>query len=194
MLYLGKIIMPPINKSTLRRSLIQQRTALSPTQWREKSDRLCEQIQSFTIYQEAKTVLAYFSFRQEPDLSPLFTSNQHRWGFPRCVGKSLLWHLWQPEEKLAQGKFGILEPLPDAPIIGAQDVDLILVPAVAGDRQGYRLGYGGGFYDRLLSNAQWENIPTVLIIFEFAYLPQLPTDIWDIQLKYICTEKSLYSC
>ena len=186
--------MSPANKIELRRSLIQKRRSLSSMEWQAKSDRICKHLQSFSPYQEAKTVLAYFSFRQEPDLSFLFTSQQHRWGFPRCVGKFLIWHLWQPGEKLAQGKFGILEPASDAPTLSAKDVDLILVPAVAIDGQGYRLGYGGGFYDHLLSKPRWENILTVGIIFEFAYVPKLPNDIWDIKLQYICTNKALYSC
>ena len=182
------------NKIALRRSLLQKRRSLSSDQWRAKSERICQQLQSFSLYTEAKTVLAYFSFRQEPDLSFLFggQNNRQRWGFPRCVGKSLIWHTWQPEEKLVRGKFGILEPLSNAPTISASEVDLILVPAVAGDRQGYRLGYGGGFYDRLLTSPQWQNIPTIGIIFEFAYLSTLPIDSWDIKLSYICTEEDVH--
>ena len=181
------------DKIALRRSLLQKRRSLSPAQWRAKSDRICEQLQSFSLYKKAKTILAYFSFRQEPDLSLLFTSknNQQRWGFPRCVDKSLLWHLWQPGEQLVRGKFGILEPLSDAPTISVSEVDLILVPAVASDLQGYRLGYGGGFYDRLLTSPQWVNIPTIGIIFQFAYLSTLPIDPWDTSLNYICHEKGV---
>lgn len=184
--------MSSVNKIELRRSLIQQRRSLSPTEWRAKSDRICKQLQSFSFYQDAKTILAYFSFRQEPDLSLLFKSKDYRWGFPRCVGKSLSWHLWQPGENLIQGKFGILEPASDAPTISASEVDLILVPAVAGDGRGYRLGYGGGFYDRLLSSPQWKNIPTVGIVFEFAYFSELPADLWDVKLNYICTEETIH--
>ena len=182
------------NKIALRRSLLQKRRSLSSAQWRTKSERICQQLQSLPLYTEAKTVLAYFSFRQEPDLSLLFSgqNNRQRWGFPRCVGKSLIWHTWQPEEKLVRGKFGILEPLSTAPTISASEVDLILVPAVAGDRQGYRLGYGGGFYDRLLTSPLWQNIPTIGIVFEFAYLSALPIDAWDIKLNYICTEKDVH--
>lgn len=183
------------DKTRLRRSLLQKRVSLSAEIWRIKSDRLGKQLQSLPIYINAKTILAYFSFRQEPDLSPLFTNsnNQYRWGFPRCVGNTLSWHLWHPQEKLAKNQFGILEPLSTAPTVSAQDVDLILVPGVACDRQGYRLGYGGGFYDRMLSSLLWENIPTVGVTFDFAYLPILPVEPWDIKLQHICTEKGIYS-
>jgi 5-formyltetrahydrofolate cyclo-ligase len=181
-----------ISKSELRQTLLKKRRSLSAREWREKSDRLCCQLQSFSLFTETKTVLAYFSFRQEPDLNNLFTA-ERRWGFPRCVGQSLVWHCWQPEETLKTNKYGIKEPIVDAPLLTPEEIDLILVPTVACDYRGYRLGYGGGFYDRLLSSAEWMNIPTVGIVFDFAYLPQLPINDWDIKLDYICTESEVIS-
>ena len=176
-----------LTKTELRKSLLQTRKSLSPEAWREKSDRICNHLQNLPLFTEAKTVLAYFSFRQEPDLSPLFTSPK-TWGFPRCVGKELSWHIWQPGDLLHSGSYGILEPLPDAPKIDHSEVDLILVPAVGCDVCGYRLGYGGGYYDRMLSKAEWESTIALGIIFEFAVLPQLPVDTWDQTLYGICTE------
>jgi 5-formyltetrahydrofolate cyclo-ligase len=73
-------------------------------------------------------------------------------------------------------------------------VDLMLVPAVALDRQGYRLGYGGGYYDRLRANPLWGNIPTIGIAFDFAYIEALPIDPWDLQLDAVCTELGYISC
>ncbi len=175
------------NKSRLRKSFLQQRRSLSNEEWQQKSLNISKQLENLSLFQEAKTILAYFSFRQEPDLSYLYNSQQ-QWGFPRCVGKSLVWHLWQSGDKLQIGVYGIQEPALNLPIIEPQTVDLILVPTVACDRQGYRLGYGGGFYDRLLTSSQWLNIPTVGIVFDFAYISKLPVDKWDIKLNYICTE------
>jgi len=121
-------------------------------------------------------------------LSPLFTNTNYRWGFPRCEGNSLFWHICKPGDELQIGNYGILEPHPDAPKLTAAEVDLILVPAVACEYQGYRLGYGGGYYDRLLSKPAWTSKPTIGIVFEFGYLPQLPTEKWDRQLLSVCTE------
>jgi 5-formyltetrahydrofolate cyclo-ligase len=185
---MGKDVQPKENKSELRRIILQKRRSLSVEEWREKSDRLCNHLRSLPLLTQAKTVLAYFSFRQEPDLSPLFTDSQWRWGLSRCVGKSLVWHRWMHGESLNKGDYGIFEPHPDSPILTPHEVDLILVPAVACDTRGYRLGYGGGFYDRLLSSADWVSKPTIGIVFEFAYLPQLPVDPWDKPLHSICTE------
>ncbi|MDJ0509009.1 MAG: 5-formyltetrahydrofolate cyclo-ligase [Crocosphaera sp.] len=179
-------------KKELRKRLIQKRLILSQKEWLEKSQILCNRLSKYSLFQQAKTVLAYFPIRQEPDLNPLF-SNSKTWGFSRCVKKSLIWHSWQPEEPLIQGKYGILEPSPKAPILTHETVDLMLIPAVACDYNGYRLGYGGGFYDRLLNSPQWCHIPTVGIIFEFALIPQLPYESWDQKLKAICTENKLIS-
>jgi 5-formyltetrahydrofolate cyclo-ligase len=178
-------------KAKLRQKLLRSRLSLNPTTWQEKSQQLCYNLLNTPIVQEAHTILAYFSFRQEPDLRDLFIQSQARFGFPRCVGKSLFWHGWQPGEEQQKGRFGILEPHPDAVQLQAEEVDLILVPAVACDCQGYRLGYGGGFYDRMLSDAVWQNIPTIGIIFDFAYMEQLPIDPWDSALDGVCTETGL---
>jgi 5-formyltetrahydrofolate cyclo-ligase len=181
----------PAEKAKLRQVLLKQRRSIPPNIWREKSHQLCNRLQSFPLFQQAKTILAYFSIHQEPDLNPLFTSH-HRWGFSRCLEQSLVWHSWTPGDTLEVGKYGILEPHPDAPILTPSQVDLILIPAVACDYQGYRLGYGAGFYDRLLSCPEWINIPSMGIIFDFAYLPALPVDSWDRKLQALCTETQTF--
>lgn len=160
-------------------------------EWREKSDRICFHLQSSPLFAQSQTILAYFSFRQEPDLHPLFKDSQQQWGFPQCVDKSLSWHSWKPGEPLQTGNYGIFEPTSDSPSLNPDQVDLVLVPAVACEVGGYRLGYGGGFYDRMLSLPAWEKKPTIGIVFEFAYLPQLPVDDWDRKLHGVCTEIGL---
>lgn len=181
----------PVNqkqsKTELRRMLLKQRMLLPVETWREKSDRICSHLQFSPLFTSAKTILAYFSFRQEPDMSPLFTDSKKIWGFSRCIEDTLSWHVWTPGDTLHQGNYGILEPNPTAPQLHPSDVDLILIPAVACDKYGYRLGYGGGFYDRMLSSQEWASKPTIGIIFEFAYLPQLPVEPWDKPLQAICT-------
>ncbi len=208
-------IEPSLTKTELRKSLLNTRKSLSAQEWREKSDRICDRLQNSPLFTQAKTILAYFSCRQEPDLSPLFTSSVEqascllnfgnrqdtcstnaiitpkKWGFPRCVGKGLSWHVWQPGDALHRVAYGILEPLPEAPKIEDSEVDLILVPAVGCDVCGYRLGYGGGYYDRMFSLAEWESKMAIGTIFEFALLAQLPVDSWDKPLHGICTESDL---
>lgn len=181
------------DKRSLRKALLKTRQSISPEMWREKSDRLCAHLQTSSLFRQAETVLAYFSFKQEPDLSALLPSEKI-WGFPRCIEKSLLWHIWSPNDalNLQIGAYGIQEPHPDSPGLTADQVDLILVPAVACDERGYRLGYGAGFYDRLLSQPEWAEKPTIGIVFDFARLPHLPNDPWDKALNAVCTESGLF--
>jgi 5-formyltetrahydrofolate cyclo-ligase len=181
-----------VSKLELRRQLLKTRQSIPDNQWQEKSYQLCHNLFNSSIYQQAKTILAYFSFRQEADLSYLYSCNTNNkninWGFPRCVGNSLIYHTWQKKDQLTIGKYGIREPQAEAPILEPTTVDLILVPCVACDYQGYRLGYGGGYYDRFLSTPEWQEKPTVGIIFNFAFLPKLPIESWDKKLHAICTE------
>jgi 5-formyltetrahydrofolate cyclo-ligase len=182
-------------KKMLRKQLLTQREAIAPQDWVAKSEAICQHLAQSEWVQGAQTILVYLSHRQEPSLTRLWTHHfpHKRWGIPRCVEKSLVWHEWNPArpQQLQPGAYGILEPVPTLPIIEADSVDLILVPAVGCDRQGFRLGYGGGFYDRLFSQATWANIPTIGIVFEFAYLDQLQPDPWDYPLQAVCTEASL---
>lgn len=165
--------------------------------WQQKSDRLCTYLKTWPLFAHSRTVLAFISFRQEPDLSPLFRADlgEHVWGFPRCQGASLIWHACLPEdEKSFQlGAYGIREPKPHLPVLTAEEVDLVLVPAVACDAQGYRLGYGGGFYDRWLNSRSWYSKPTIGIVFEAARVAALPTDPWDRPVQAICTEVGVFT-
>ncbi|NJN20306.1 MAG: 5-formyltetrahydrofolate cyclo-ligase [Leptolyngbya sp. RL_3_1] len=178
-------------KADLRQRLLKARQAIPQPLWRQKSDRIGQHLQNWPAFQSARWVLAYWSFRGEPDLSPLM-NHRRGWGLPRCVGKDLLWQQWQGNSTLVSGRYGIAEPRPNAPVIPPEVVDLILVPAVACDVRGYRLGYGGGFYDRLLSRPEWLQKPTIGIVFEYARLPTIPRDPWDRPLNGICSETGLY--
>jgi 5-formyltetrahydrofolate cyclo-ligase len=179
-------------KKTLRNHLLKQRQALCLDDWHAKSDAICQNLAEFEWVQNAQTILVYLSHCQEPDLSLLWKHHcpDKRWGLPRCMGQNLVWHacnLADPSQ-LRPGSYGILEPVSTLPVIEADTVDLILVPAVGCDRQGFRLGYGGGFYDRLFGDAAWAKVPTIGIVFEFAYLDQLRPDPWDYPLQAVCTE------
>ena len=122
-----------MDKVELRRSLLQKRKSLSQQEWREKSDRIVYHLLASSLFTSNKTILAYFSCRQEPDLNSLFHHNHYNWGLPRCVGENLAWHIWKPGDEIQVGAYGICEPLSTAPTISPSAVDFILVPAVACD-------------------------------------------------------------
>ncbi len=181
-------------KQILRQQLLRQRRSLPLEVWQAQSQQICHHLANWQIFQTAKVILTFISFRQEPDLSYLWLQFPHKkWGFPRCVEHQLIWHHLNPlrlSEFTTVGKFGILEPLPSLPPIDLSQVDLILIPAIACNHTGYRLGYGGGFYDRFLANQSGFKLG---IIFADYLVEKLPLEAWDLPLQAICTEKGIFS-
>lgn len=186
--------------------MLKQRLALSVDEWRSKSDRISQTLRNDPTFRSAQTVLAYFSTRQEPDLSNLWTdlwtdlwteigktTQSQIFGFPLCEDNNLLWRQWRLGEPLVTGKFGIQEPDRRADIILPEQVDLMLVPCVGCDRAGYRCGYGGGFYDRLLAQPEWRSVRTIGIVFDFAVIEEMTIDPWDQPLDRICHDQGFLS-
>jgi len=182
------------SKPELRQMFLARRRALSAREWQHRSDRLCTALQADPIWSRVGVAAGYFSTRNEPDLEQLVRAGDRRWTFPRCVGKALAWHFWAPDEPLVQGAYGIREPAEVAAICPPEAVDVLLVPAVACDARGVRLGYGGGFYDRLLSRPEWQQVMAIGVAFEFACVPELPADPWDRPLAGVCTEAGVRWC
>lgn len=180
-------------KEALRRRLLKARQTIPLRLKQEKSARICQHLLSWETFANSKLTLAYCSFRGEPQLDSLLQQQGRLWGLPRCEGQKLIWHRWfrNSQWPLSPGTYGITEPDPASPRVEPYQVDLILVPCLACDVNGYRLGYGGGFYDRMLSRPEWASIPTIGIVFEYARLPQVPVDNWDVRLDGICTESGL---
>lgn len=176
-------------KAILRKKLIQQRCQIPDEVWQQRSQAICDRLSNLPQFPQAQNILAYTSFRREPDLTALWQKFPDRnWGFPRCVGQDLVWHQVPIADfavAMRSGAYGILEPNPDLPSMDLGQVDLILIAAVACDLRGYRLGYGGGFYDRWLPHAKGAKIG---IIFNEFYLEELPNDPWDVKLDAIVTE------
>jgi len=103
-------------------------------------------------------------------------------------GQPLKFRSWSPGCTMVPGEFGAAIPETGDWIVP----EIVIVPLVAFDSNGGRLGYGGGFYDRMLSDPIWADKLTIGIVFEYARLPQLPRDTWDVPLDGICTESGLF--
>ncbi|PZU92990.1 MAG: 5-formyltetrahydrofolate cyclo-ligase [Pseudanabaena sp.] len=181
-----------LTKKHLRQTILRQRCQIPSLTWQQKSQALAYRLSHWHLFQEAQNILAFTSFRQEPDLSFLWNQFPNKnWGFSRCVGQDLIWHqvaIADFDLSMQSGSYGILEPKPDLNLMDLQSIDLILIAAVACDRNGYRLGYGGGFYDRWLPKAKGRKVG---IIFDEFYLEELPNDPWDVKLEAIATDRQL---
>jgi len=182
-----------MEKRALRKEFSQKRKNIAADLRRQYDAAICEQIRALPIFQQAANIAAYISFGAEVDLSPLFHGK--RLFLPRFQTRSGVYEMVAVEDlkrDLLPGKYGIPEPLPSLPAADegflASQV-LFLVPAVACDRNGCRLGRGGGFYDRLLANVK---APPVAAVYSCQISESaLPGAEHDKPVAWIVTEREV---
>ncbi|MCS7283834.1 MAG: 5-formyltetrahydrofolate cyclo-ligase [Anaerolineae bacterium] len=176
------------DKRYLRQHFCTLRECLPSEDVQRASLEICRHLAAWEPLQRARTVMAYLAFRNEPDLSPLFEMLPHiRWTLPRIEGKQLVVHPYDPA-RLVRHPFGMLEPAPDLPTVDPKTLDVVLVPGVAFDRRGGRLGFGGGFYDRFLPTTPALRVG---ITYEACLTDELPCTDSDARMDWIATPQGL---
>lgn len=140
-------------------------------------------VEALDEFRSAKTVLIYMSLPDEVATASFIEKwkDSKRFVIPRVNGENLNLKLYDPDG-LESGYKGILEPTDDAQDVSSEEIDLALVPGVAFDRQGHRMGRGKGFYDRLLPTLQ---CPTVAVCQSWRMVETVPTDPWDCKIDII---------
>ena len=160
---------------------------------------ITDRVQQLPEYQRAKTVMFYVDVRTEVRTRhalPQALTGGQRIIVPYCVdGELELFHLESMDE-LALGMYRILEPREELRQIAAKripvaELDLILVPGVAFDRRGGRMGHGKGYYDKLLEHAR-PDTPLVALAFECQLFLEIPMQAHDIWMDQIVTEAAVY--
>ncbi len=167
------------------------RSKMSTEEVSQKSERIIENIQNFHIFKNAHTVLFFAPHHQEPDILPLaekYMQNKTLC-FPRVMSVPLgILEAFSVSSitDLIPGNFGILEP-PEIEVchVAPENIDMILVPALAIDQRGNRLGYGKGFFDRFLIRT---NALAIGVIFSSFVFPKIPSTFHDVPLAGIITE------
>jgi 5-formyltetrahydrofolate cyclo-ligase len=180
--------MKKTDKPALRTHFCTLRECLPPENVAAASAALCHRLAAWPALQEARTALTYLAFRSEPDLSLLFDLLPGVcWAAPRVEGKELVIHPYDPA-RLVRHRFGMLEPAADLPVINPTHLDVVLVPGVAFDRRGGRLGFGGGYYDRFLPTTPALRVGTA---FDECLADELPCTAHDQRVDWIATPTAL---
>jgi 5-formyltetrahydrofolate cyclo-ligase len=186
-------------KKTIREQAHAARNALVDKD--DLSRVICERLVALAEYQAAKTVMYYVDVRSEVRTRHyLRTALGHgkRIVVPYCVvDDELETFLLTDMGQLAVGMYKILEPRPELRTVPelkvpVEDLDLIIVPGVAFDRAGGRLGHGKGYYDKLLEHARPET-PLVALAFECQLFPHIPMQEHDVYMDRVVTEKASYA-
>lgn len=166
----------------------------------ELSQTICEQFTQLPEYKSAKCVMYYVDVRTEVRTrNYLATALQHgkKIVVPYCLESGDLELFWlQSMDDLSLGMYRILEPRPELRAIEARrphvtELDLIMVPGVAFDKTGSRMGHGKGYYDKLLEHAR-PDTPLVALAFECQMFPEIPVLSHDIAMDKIITETAIY--
>jgi 5-formyltetrahydrofolate cyclo-ligase len=179
------------------RKLIQDKRNTIPAEERiNKSRKAAEKFFLTKDYVEATNILLYFPFRSEIDTTIIIKKalqDCKKIILPRVSDKNLdLYFIENYEYQLKKGSYGIMEPVPElCEPAEISDIDLAIVPGVCFDKNFNRLGYGGGFYDRMLALLN-NNVKKIALCFEMQMLPEIPTSNYDIKVDEIITESNIY--
>ena len=183
-------------KRSLRKEKIRWRSSMPAEEARTKSERIATTVKSLPEYAEAKTVLFYVSAKpNEVDTHSLIREALSR-GIRVLVpvtdfdrGELIVSEIESMEE-LVPARFGLLEPRRDSlRPAHADEADTVIVPGVAFDRSCRRIGFGGGYYDRFLADA---DLTTIALSYEGQLVERVPTDSKDVPVDMVVTESRLY--
>lgn len=176
-------------KKELRKKVLAARDKLLPRQRAAKSREIEERLFSLPEFKAARTVMFFASFRSEVDTGPMIRralTFGKRVVLPKVTGAELALHeIADFDNDVAPGAWGIPEPDESRPVM-LDELDMIIVPGAAFDEQGNRLGYGAGFYDKLLPVFRKT---TVALAFELQIVPSVPAEIHDIPIQKIVTDR-----
>ncbi len=174
-----------MDKKELRSRIRQQKRAMSEAEIREKSEALGALFAGCPAYQTAKTIYCYLPYNQEVRTVPMLEralAEGKRVAVPKVIGDEMKFIYITDFSRVEKGYAGIPEPVEDGPV--AEDpTALVLMPGLAFDPAGHRIGYGGGFYDRFL--AQEPKHPTVALCYDFQMLERLDTEEFDIPVDTV---------
>ncbi|HHY10250.1 MAG TPA: 5-formyltetrahydrofolate cyclo-ligase [Firmicutes bacterium] len=181
-------------KLKLRRRLQQERAAVPEERRRQWDNLISEYLKGWDRYRRAEKVMVYLAFGWEISTENIVADLWQRGSqvFVPVVDKrtgALLTTVYTKETVLAPAAFGILEPVGSKTIDPAA-LDLVLVPGLAFTEEGYRIGYGGGYYDRFLQTTE---ACRVGLCYSQFLLPKLPLDPWDQAVHFIATEEGILS-
>ncbi len=162
-----------------------KKRAMTAQEIEEKSRLLGEQFAACDAYRAAKTIYGYLPYNQEVRTVPMLEQalkDGKRVAVPKCYGDEMRFISLEDLSQVAPGYAGIPEPIADGPVADDKTA-LVLMPGLAFDPQGHRIGYGGGFYDRFL--AEEPNHPKVALCYDFQMLPHLETEEFDIPVDLV---------
>lgn len=184
-------------KKRIRKEIITKRDALSENEINLKSNLIKDKLFHTNEYINSKTIFGFISFGSEINTHTLIEeiiNDGKKVGVPYTYPKEkimIVSEIKNLKNDLEIGNYGILTPREsELKPINPKDIDLVLVPGLAFDKKGYRVGYGGGYYDRFFEKIN-ENAIKIGLAFDLQLVEENPRDRFDIPVDYIITENDI---
>lgn len=174
-----------MNKQQLRQAIRQRKRAMTQEEIEDRSRSLCEKFLNSDNYRRCTCLYGYLPYNQEVRTWPILQqalADGKQVAVPKVYGDEMKFIYLTDLTQVATGYAGIPEPIADDPVAEQQDA-LVLMPGLAFDPQGHRIGYGGGFYDKFLSREPGH--PTVALCYEFQMVDHLETEQFDIPVDTV---------
>ena len=174
-----------MDKRQLRQAIRQQKRAMSEEDICLRSQKLGQLFAASQAYQNARTIYGYLPYNQEVRTVPMLERalrDGKRVAVPKVYGEEMKFIYLDDLTQVAKGYAGIPEPIADGPVADDKTA-LVLMPGLAFDPQGHRIGYGGGFYDKFLSSEP--DPPTLALCYDFQVFPVLETEAHDIPVDIV---------
>jgi 5-formyltetrahydrofolate cyclo-ligase len=190
------------DKKALRRKILNERKNIDIIKKEEMDNKILDKFYDSEYYRKSKRIFVYISYDSEINtkgiISKALADNKEVY-VPRTEFKTRIMDAVEITslDNLIESDFGILEPSINEPHIDPNELDLIVVPGVAFDRQGGRMGYGAGFYDRYFEKISKDNIKKIIklaLAYGFQTLEKVPMNDKDIPVSCIITENEVISC
>ena len=180
-------------KALLRKQISEKINSLPDDYIIESDNGIFHAVTSLTVFNEARNILFYYSVKREPstlEIVKVALQANKKVSFPLCYrGGIMNARVVESLEDLRPAMLGIPAPPESATIVPSNELDLIIVPALTYDMTGYRLGYGGGYYDRYLQSI---SASTVGIARERLLCEKLPFEMHDIAVHQVITEERAF--
>lgn len=181
-------------KRRLRCECLEKRLKLTQEEVREKSEKIISSLFELEDFKKAGFIMFYVDCRNEvitKDAIEKALSMGKRVAVPKTVKGEGLWAIEiKSLKELSTGLFGIMEPKNVENRVDPKELDLVIVPGIAFDMRGYRLGYGAGYYDRFLPELR-QGVKKIALAFEMQIVDLLPAEKHDVRMDAILTEKGL---
>lgn len=184
---------PYEQKKALRQWVREERGRLSEAYRAYDDAEICRKILTLPAYIQAKTVL-FFAAKQNEIQTQMLLQWAWRDGkrvlVPRCAEKGCMdAYAITSMQDLQKGQYGIDEPKQYCAFVGKDEIDFAVIPCMAADPYGNRLGYGGGYYDRYLADTAFCK---TTICYEHLLVPMIPTEVYDQKMDIVVTEKGVF--